>query len=309
MEEINKQPRNIKMGNRAESGFCGKAGTTQASPPDCYVNGRKQFSETRSGSHVGKRYYTESSVSKRSVSEQHFPSSQETRGKQASEKKHLNGHFKMEGLHLLRDLLKVGDYMCKIDLKDAYFCVPIHTSQRKYIRFQWEGQLYEFLCLCFGLGPAPRIFTKLLKIPIAVLRRINIRLIIYLDDILLMAQSLLEMNMARDTLMFLFQHLGMVINLKKSVLTPTQIMEFLGLVVDSVAMTLALPVDKVTKLKGRCQKLIQCPQATFGEMASLIVYLCSTVHAVLPASLQRDFYSNNTFRCQRTVRTLNFPTA
>ena len=29
-------------------------------------------------------------------------------------------HFKMEGLFLLKEMLK-GDYMCKIDLKDAYF--------------------------------------------------------------------------------------------------------------------------------------------------------------------------------------------
>ena len=35
------------------------------------------------------------------------------------------------------------------------------------------GNLYKFLCLCFGLGPAPRIFTNLLKIYIALLRRLN----------------------------------------------------------------------------------------------------------------------------------------
>ena len=28
-------------------------------------------------------------------------------------------HFKMEGLHLQKDMLKKKDYMCKIDLKDA----------------------------------------------------------------------------------------------------------------------------------------------------------------------------------------------
>ena len=27
-----------------------------------------------------------------------------------------------------------------------------------------QGFSFEFLCLCFGLGPAPKIFTKLLKI-------------------------------------------------------------------------------------------------------------------------------------------------
>ena len=92
-------------------------------------------------------------------------------------------HFKMEGLHLLKELLKENDFMCKINLNDA----PLHPEHRKYIRLKWEGQLYMFLCLCFGLGPARSIFTKLLKIPVEVLRRINIRIIVYLDDFLLMS--------------------------------------------------------------------------------------------------------------------------
>ena len=82
-------------------------------------------------------------------------------------------HFKMEDLHCLKNVLQKGDYICKIDLKDAYFSVPLHKYSRKLIRFLREGNLYEFLCLCFGLGPAPRIFTKLLKVPISVLRRHN----------------------------------------------------------------------------------------------------------------------------------------
>ena len=131
-------------------------------------------------------------------------------------------HLKMEGLHLLKDMLKEKEYMCKIDLKDAYFCVPLHQKHRKYIRFCWEGQLYEFFCLCFGLGLAPRIFTKLLKIPIATLRRINIRILVYLDDMLLMSQTIGGLNMARDTLIFLLQQLGFIITLKKSVLSATQ---------------------------------------------------------------------------------------
>ena len=48
--------------------------------------------------------------------------------------------------------------------KDAYFCVPLKKESRKYVWFQWEGTLYEFLCLCFVLGPAPLIFSKILKI-------------------------------------------------------------------------------------------------------------------------------------------------
>ena len=50
--------------------------------------------------------------------------------------KHLNAcipynHFKMEGYQNLRYLLQEGDYMCKLDLKDAYYCVPLQKISRK----------------------------------------------------------------------------------------------------------------------------------------------------------------------------------
>ena len=108
------------------------------------------------------------------------------------------------------------------------------------------GNLYEFLCLCFGLGPAPRIFPKLLKVPIALLRRLNICLVIYLDGIVLMGRTE-EILMSRNTLIFLLQHLGFVINLKKLVLTPSQQIEFLGLTIDTYTMTVALTEEKMEK--------------------------------------------------------------
>ena len=127
-------------------------------------------------------------------------------------------HFKMESLNLLQFLLKKGDYMSKLDLKDAYFCVPLHKESRKFVRFQWDGKLYEFLCPCFGLGPAPLIFTKLFKVPLAVLRRLNMLIIIYIDDMLIIDRIRNEVKSTRDTLIYLLQHLGFLLNLKKSVL-------------------------------------------------------------------------------------------
>ena len=131
-------------------------------------------------------------------------------------------HFKVEGLHCLKYVLQKRDYMCKIDLKDAYFSVPLHKDSRKLVQFLWAGNLYEFLCLCLGLRPDPRIFTKLLKVPISVLRRLMISIIIYLDDLLVLGNSMSEIFTARDSVIFLLQHLGFVINLKKCVLDPVQ---------------------------------------------------------------------------------------
>ena len=195
-------------------------------------------------------------------------------------------HFKMEGLFLLKDILQPGDLMCKLDLKDAYFSVPLHAKSQKYVRFQWNKKIYQFLCLCFGLGPAPRVFTKLMKIPIAVLRRLNVRLIIFLDDILLMGASKQELIQARDTLIFLLQSLGFLINIKKSELKPTQKIQFLGVEIDSSQMVISLPQDKVLKIKSQCQEILKGKTVKIRELASLIGRLSSSTIAILPAPLQ-----------------------
>ena len=97
--------------------------------------------------------------------------------------------FKMEGLEAVRKLIQPGDFMMKLDLQDAYFSVPIHNSHKKYLRFVFQGITYEFQCLPFGLSSAPRTFTKLLKPVIVLLRTQGIRIVIYLDDRLILDQS------------------------------------------------------------------------------------------------------------------------
>ena len=63
--------------------------------------------------------------------------------------------------------------------------------------------------------------------PILILQRLNIRIIIYPDDMLLLSKTVEEVLMTKDKVIFLLQHLGCVINLKKSVLIATQKIIFL----------------------------------------------------------------------------------
>ena len=87
------------------------------------------------------------------------------------------------------------------------------------------------------MGPAQRIFTNLVKTPLAILR-IEIRIIINVDDILFMTPTIEGLNMAKDTLIFLLHPLGFIIILKKSVLSATQKLEYLGLEIGSVNIDL-----------------------------------------------------------------------
>ena len=67
-------------------------------------------------------------------------------------------HFKMEGIQMLKDLLKPGDWMTKVDLKDAYFMIPVATDHRKLLQFKWLRETYQFNCLPFGLSALHKAF-------------------------------------------------------------------------------------------------------------------------------------------------------
>ena len=123
----------------------------------------------------------------------------------------------------------------------------------------WSGNPHEFICLCFGLGPALRIFSKLLKVPIALL------LVIYLDDILLIGITE-EILINKNTLIFLLQLLVFVINLKKSTLKPSQHIEFLCLNINTHTITLALTEEKMNKVVLKCQNLLSRPQTTVLQL-------------------------------------------
>ena len=75
----------------------------------------------------------------------------------------VSPHFKMEGIRVVKGLLRKNDWMVKLDLKDAYLSVPMSSPHRRFLRFEWRQQIWEFNCLPFGLNSAPYTFTKLLK--------------------------------------------------------------------------------------------------------------------------------------------------
>ena len=110
------------------------------------------------------------------------------------------------------NFISQGDYMISIDLKDAYFSIPIFRCDRKYLRFIWKDQRYEFTCLPFGYSLAPRVFTKILKPVVSHLRLNGLKIVIYLDDILLVANSVEECQTHRDLLRNLLESLGFVVN-------------------------------------------------------------------------------------------------
>ena len=68
--------------------------------------------------------------------------------------------FRMETPNSVLLAVRKNDFLVSIDLKDAYFQIPVHPSSRKLLRFVSNDTVYQFRALCFGLSTAPQVFTS-----------------------------------------------------------------------------------------------------------------------------------------------------
>lgn len=134
--------------------------------------------------------------------------------------------------------------MSSLDLKDAYFLIPIYKGHRKFLRFRFKGKLFQFLCLPFGLCTSPYVFTKIMKPVINNLRLQGIVMVLYLDDFLFIHKSKVECERNMKKAIKLLEYLGFIINFQKSSLSANQRCKYLGFIIDSVKFSLELTDKK-----------------------------------------------------------------
>ena len=131
--------------------------------------------------------------------------------------------FKMETPETIRTSLQLEEWVTSIDLKDAYFHIPIHSKSRKYMRFYIQGQSYQFKALPFRLSTAPMEFTMVDKeVTLMALQR-GIRIHQYLDDWFVRATSHQICLQHTQTLVALCRELGWLVNQEKSELDPKKV--------------------------------------------------------------------------------------
>ncbi len=96
-----------------------------------------------------------------------------------------------------------------IDPKDAYFHVSILPQHRKFLRFAFVGEAYQYRVLPFGLALSPRTFTKCVDAFLAPLQLQGIRILNYIDDWLILAQSEQTVVRHRDVILAHMKELGL----------------------------------------------------------------------------------------------------
>ena len=204
-------------------------------------------------------------------------------------------HFKNEGLHTVRELVRCNVWMSKVDVKDAYFHCPVRWEHHKFMAYVDEnGEFWCFVALPFGLTPAPRWFTKIMREVITYFRSLGIRLMVYMDDIVIFTEVVGgEFDTAKEKATFThnfvvqkLKELGWCINEAKNISEPTHKLEILELMVDSHTMTISAPSYKIKKLKKTVRAFLETGYATPRKLASFLGFLGSLSQTLLPERLR-----------------------
>jgi hypothetical protein len=190
--------------------------------------------------------------------------------------------------HITR-LLKRGYWMVALDLSDGFLHIPLRDDQCDLVGFQHPvtGEFYRYRYLCFGLAcgtyvarnlvasasttqcrvitlfhplstrsAAPFVFQATMQevVRLASLEGI-LRSIPYIDDIFLGDPTKKESQRNMQTFTTLAKSLGWLINEAKTK-GPTQVLEHLGLCIDSLRLRLSIPDGKKQKAIAKINDLL-----------------------------------------------------
>ena len=167
-------------------------------------------------------------------------------------------------------VLKKGLWAAKIDLKDAYFHVPVNPALRPYLRHLVGGQLWEYQAGPFGLNIMPQIFQSVMHTFEKKWRKRGFQVFIYLDDILLLAPTPILLEKHLETMVQDLLQSGFKINTKKSVLEPAQKVNHLGFVINLAEGKLQLVPQKIKGIRKELGKFLVKREMSKRQMSAIL---------------------------------------
>ena len=218
-------------------------------------------------------------------------------------------HFKMETVQVIRNTLSENLWATSVDFSDAYHHIPIHPNMQNFLAFQVGTTRYKYVACPFGLNAIPQVFTELMT-PLKVFTKTtaNVEIFQYLDDWLILAKSSERVLSATKFFIETCVNLGLLVNLDKSVLKPSQTLTHLGVVWNFKSNTLTTPPDKKLWLTSTCRticnsKRSQLPllETTLGKMISVekVVHLGRINYRAFQSDVLRELRRGRTPRWVR----------
>ena len=173
--------------------------------------------------------------------------------------------------------------MAKMDIRQAYRNIPIHPSDRVLLGMQWRGATYVDATLPFGLRSAPIIFSALADALQWIMERMGVQWVAhYIDDFITIGdpdsfeckENAVIMHSACD-------RVGLPVEPEKDE-GPTTTLSFIGIELDSIALEIRLPRDKLQRLRetlGSWREKKSCKKRELLSLIGLLSHACKVVRA------------------------------
>lgn len=173
-------------------------------------------------------------------------------------------------------LVKPGNFMCKVDLRQAYRHVALNPSQYKFTGLKWHfagtsepTYMYD-TCLPFGASESVGCFHRITQSVVRMLqRRVKCSVLCYIDDFIIISDSYEQCRQSQNILIHLLCDLGFSISWNKCT-GPSQELCFLGIMLNSVSMSMSIPQQKLQDIRSFVASWANKSKATKRELQSLI---------------------------------------
>jgi ribonuclease HI len=191
-------------------------------------------------------------------------------------------HIKMATVWSAAELVRPGGWMWGVDLEDGYFHITLSPHSWKHLGIKYGKTYLAFLKLCFGLRNAPEVFHRFSGSIVRWAKKLGIpQLVYFLDDFWGYASSMPTAVQQQNIFLALLEALGVKVKASKLV-TPTQVILFLGIIIDTIEMVLKLDKDKVKKVYRVIDEFCEAKTPSVSNARSL-AGLLNHVTVVIPA--------------------------
>jgi hypothetical protein len=189
--------------------------------------------------------------------------------------KYINRHlwkdkFKYEDLRTGLLMFEKDAFLCTFDLKSGYHHIAIHKYSQAFLGFRWEGKAYVFTVLPFGLATACYVFTKMLRQLVKYWRSGGMRIIMYIDDGIVVSPSLEKALSDVGIVRTVLECAGFVVNEEKSQWMPSHSVTWLGFEIDLRQGMIAIPTEKIENLKNLIKVSLQSRDMSAKDIAGIV---------------------------------------
>jgi hypothetical protein len=203
---------------------------------------------------------------------------------------YVNAHIRhmpltYEGLRDVQEYVSPEDFMSTLDDTKGYWHIPLHPSMWQFTAFQWQGRVYCFTHLPFGISSACWIYTTVKQAVYQPLRRMGMRLTHMIDDVLLAGRGRGRAMLVCFAEMAISFALGFYRGVDKCKPLPLQRQLFLGLTVDAAQQLFEVPPPKAADFEAKVAAVAAAGGASARQVACLAGKMMAMSLAVTLAPL------------------------